>query len=199
MNTRNPNSARLLAGTLATVVMVVSACSTSPGLVRQKLDPLTSVTISFNRVPMVFYRDDSGRAAYARDYVHLAPLEVNRGGSYRYFLWLGIWNTNQESRSEQSRNGFESVVIYADGEPLPLEISGWTAEAIGASESVYLKPVASATDAYFEVTADQIRVIAEARDLRLQSTGPRRESYEPWDDQISAKASLAEFLNASIY
>jgi hypothetical protein len=148
---------------------------------------------------MVFYRDVSGRAAYARDFVHMAPLEVNRGGDYRYYLWLGIWNTMEDAGAEQPRDGFESIVIFADGEPLPLELAGWTAAAIGASEPVYMKPVASAADAYFAVTSDQLRLIAEAKDVRLQSTGSRNDSYEPWDDQKTAKASLIEFLGGSVY
>lgn len=179
-------------------ILILSACSSNAGLVRSKLDPVTSVTISYSQTPMVFYRDVSGRAAYARDYVHLAPLEVNRSGSYRYYLWLGIWNTMEDARPEPSQDGFESVVIYADGEPLPLEIAGWTADAIGAGEPVYLKPVASAADAYYELTVDQLRLIAEAQDVRLQLTGPRRESYEPWDDQTAARAALVKFLDAAM-
>ena len=181
------------------VILTTSACSSSSGFVGNTLDPLTSVTISYSQTPMVFYRDVSGRAAYARDYVHVAPLEVNRSGAYRYYLWLGIWNTMEDARSDQSRDGFESIVVFADGEPLPLEIAGWTATAIGASEPVYLKPVASAADAYYEVTLDQLRLISEAKDVRLQSTGKRSGSYEPWDDQKSAKAGLIEFLASLAY
>ena len=168
-------------------------------MVRDQLDPVTSVTISYCQTPMVFYRDVSGRAAYARDFVHLAPLEVNRGGDFRYYLWLGIWNTMEDPRADQSRDGFESIVIFADGEPLPLEIAGWTVAAIGASKPVYLKPVASAADAYYAVTVDQLRLIAEARDVRLKTTGSRNESYEPWDNQKSARKSLTEFLEGSVY
>jgi len=105
----------------------------------------------------------------------------------------------ENARTDLARNGFESIVIFADGEPLPLEIAGWTAAAIGASEPVYLKPVASAADAYYEVTFDQLRLIAEAKDVRLHSAGPRTESYEPWDDQRSARAGLIEFLASSAY
>jgi hypothetical protein len=91
------------------------------------------------------------------------------------------------------------VVIFVDGEPLPLEVSGWTSSAIGASEPVFLKPVASAADAYYAVTVDQLRLIAEAADVRLQSTGPGGVSYEPWDDQRSGKSGLVEFLASSVY
>jgi hypothetical protein len=193
-----PFNTRLLAA-IALYVLVTSGCSSDSAMVRDQLDPVTSVTISYCQTPMVFYRDVSGRAAYARDFVHLAPLEVNRGGDFRYYLWLGIWNTMEDPRADQSRDGFESIVIFADGEPLPLEIAGWTVAAIGASKPVYLKPVASAADAYYAVTVDQLRLIAEARDVRLKTTGSRNESYEPWDNQKSARKSLTEFLEGSVY
>lgn len=183
----------------ALFVFALMGCSSSAGLERSKLDPLTSVTITYSQFSMIFYREVSGRAAFARDYVYMAPLEVNRSGNYRYYLWLGIWNTLGDAPLGRSRDGFESIVLFADGEPLSLEIAGWTAAAIGASEPIYLKPVASATDAYYEVTLDQLRLISEAKDLRLRSTGPRPFSFEPWDNQNSARKSLREFLDASVF
>ena len=185
----------LIAGTLA--LLLLSGCSTDSGLVRDKRDPVTSVTISYSSTPLVFYREAPGRAAYARDYVHLAPMEVNRSGNYHYYLWLGIWNTMEDAG--MAPDGFDNVVIYADGEPLPLEVSGWTAAAIGASEPVFLKPVASATDAYYAVTVDQLRLIAEATDVRLQTLGASGASYEPWDTLDSGKTGLREFLAMSVY
>jgi len=74
-----------------------------------------------------------------------------------------------------------------------------TAAATGASEPVYLKPVSSAADAYYEVTVDQLRFIAGSQDIQVQSTGPRGTVYEPWDQQRTAKANLAEFLRTTDY
>ena len=181
------------------VTLLLAGCAASDSRLPSKMDPLTSVTITYSKAPLVFYRDESGRAAYARDVIHLGPLEVNRSGSYEYYLWLGVWHTMQDADAGAPRDGFESIVVFADGEPLPLELAGWTPAAIGASEPVYLKPVASAADAYFAVTVDQLRVIAEASDLRVQTTGVQQKNYEPWDNQASAKARLAEFLTASVY
>jgi hypothetical protein len=82
----------------------------------------------------------------------------------------------------------------ADGEPRVLELSGWTAASVGASEPIYLKPVASSSDAYYEVTADYIRLLAESQDIRIRTTGPRGGGYEPWDNQVRALTSLQEFL-----
>jgi hypothetical protein len=164
-----------------------------------KLDPVTSVTIAYSRTPFVFYRDDFGKAAFARNYVHLAPLEINRSGGFRYYIWLGIWNTMQDAKTRESRGGFESIVIFADAEPLSLEIAGWSAEAIGASEAVYLRPVASATDAYYEVTVDQLRVISQAKEIRIRTIESAQRSFELWDQQSAAKAGLREFLTQSVY
>lgn len=183
---------------MGAALMLMSGCSASSALISNKLDPLTAVTITYSDAPLVFYHDESGRAAFARDYIHMGPLEVNRSGTFRYYLWLGIWNTMQDAESDTARDGFDSIVVFADGEPLPLEVSGWTPAAIGASESVYLKPVASAADAYYEVTANHLRFINAAKDVRVQSTGPRRKTYEPWNNQAAAKASLAEFLVWSV-
>lgn len=99
----------------------------------------------------------------------------------------------------EHRDGFESIIVFADGEPLTFELAGWTPESIGTSEPTYMKPVASASDAYYEVTADQIRLIAGARDIRLRSTGAFPKEFQLWDEQISAKNSLAEFLNRTLF
>lgn len=159
----------------------------------EKLDTGTGVTVTFSAVPMLLYREEPGRAAYARSYLQLGPIKVNRSGDYRYFLWLGIWNTMQDPDPAASRDGFESIVLFVDGEPLPLEVRGWMPATIGASERTYVKPVASAIDAYYEVTADQVRLIAGAHDLRLVTGGAAPRHYEMWDGQESAQQSLQIF------
>ena len=82
---------------------------------------------------------------------------------------------------------------------MALELAGWTPEAIGASEPVYLPPVASALDAYYQVTADQIRLIANSNDIQLRTTGFSPRAFELWDDQASARDSLLAFLDRVSY
>ena len=175
--------------------MAIVGCASPPPVVAEKLDPLTGVTVTFAETPLVLYRDNPSRAAYARNYVHLGPIQVNRAGSYRYYLWLGIWNTMQVADLSDHRDGLESIIVFADGEPLTLELVGWTPEAIGASEPTYLKPVASTADAYYEVTADQIRLIADATDIRVLATGTSPREFHLWNEQESARRSLAQFLS----
>ena len=177
----------------------VCGCSSNPALTGEKLDPLTSATISYSEQPLVFYRDVAGRAALAKDFVYVAPVAVNRGGNYRYYIWLGIWTVAGEASTDATRDGFESILLIADGEPLQLEITGRTIDAIGVSEPVYSKPVASAADAYYELTFDQLRPLAEADDLRLLIGGNGRDMFEPWDDQRRGKAALLEFIDGPTY
>jgi hypothetical protein len=183
---------------LAAIAWSLSACGSNTALLMSELDPVTGVTVTRAATPLVFYRDTSARAAYARDYVNLGPIQVNRMGQHRYFIWLGVWSTMQGWQATADRDTFEAVTIFADGEPLQLELSGWTVETIGATEEVYLKPVASSIDAYYETTVDQLRLIAEARDVRLLPGTGRSTGYEPWDNQPAAFSSLQAFLRTAM-
>jgi len=178
------------------VMALLGACSSSAPLVVERLDPLTGVTILSATKPLVLYRDNSAYAAHARDYVYVGPIEINKMGARAYYLWLGIWSTmRDDERLSRQRDGFESIVLYVDGEPLQLELEGWTLEAVGASQAVYVKPVASAADAYYVVTADQIRLIAMADEVVLRTGSARSTRYGLWDEQAQPNASLRAFIS----
>lgn len=181
------------------IAMLIGGCASNPSTVREKLDPLTGVTVTFNNTPLIMFRDDSGRAAFARNYIHMGPIQVNRSGSYQYYLWLGAWNTMQSVGPAEHQDSLESIVLFVDGEPMSLELVGWTPEAIGSSEPVYLKPVASSVDAYYRVTADQIRLIAESTDLALRTSGVHAREFSPWDNQQRARRELLEFLDQAFF
>lgn len=179
------------------LVIACSACSVGSALTTSFLDPQTAVTVTTSKTPLILYRENPSVAAYARNFIHLGPIEVNQSGSYRYFLWLGIWNTMETPLVTEQRDGFEAITIFADGEPLFFEIAGWTSGAIGTSAPAYLKPVASAADAYYMVSIDQIRLIATANDIRLRTAGPSPREYRLWDDQRTARQSFGAFVAAS--
>jgi hypothetical protein len=180
-------------------LLVVGGCESSGEMIQDDLDATTGVTVSRSNEPLVLYKDNSAHAAYARDFVYLGPVEVNRMGEYRYYLWMGIWSAIPDALPGDQRDGFEFVTIFADSEPLQLTLAGWTANSIGATGSVYVKPVASAADAFYEVTMDQIRVIASSRDIRLSTSGAITKTFELWDNQQSAFDSLQKFVDYTAY
>jgi hypothetical protein len=177
----------------------LAACAAVSSAVGERLDPVTGVTVTFTETPLVLYRDEPARAAYARTFVNIAPLLVNRSADRRYYLWIGIWNTVVADDAVTQRDGFESIAVFIDGEPLFLELAGWTPDVLGVSEPVYVKPVASAVDAYYEITPDQVRRIAAASDVRLRTGGTNLRSYEPWDGQSGARESLQRFAELTAY
>ena len=174
----------------------LSACAGPGPLVTDQLDPLTGVTVTHATKPLVLYRDRSAQSAFGRDYVYLGPLEFYNMGERRYYFWFGIWSTWDSMDRGMTLDNFESVVIYADGEPLSLQLAGTTLRSIGVSEPVYVKPTASATDAFYAVTIDQIRVIAESRDLELRVGGLKPIHYIPWDTAESATVGIREFVRS---
>jgi len=176
------------------VALLLAACGGTTALVDDRLDPLTGVTVTSVTKPLVFYRDRSAQAAFAKDYVYLGPIEVNNMGKRNYFLWLGIWGSSDLTDRGSEMDDFESVVVYADGEPLSLDVKGWTPASIGLSESAYVKPVASATDGYYRVTIDQIRLMAEARDIEIRAGTTAPKQYIRWDTSASGSDAIIRFL-----
>ena len=180
------------------LILFLAACASSP-TVREFLDPETSVTVSYTDTPIILYLDRSGRAAFARDYINIGPIHVNQMGRDRYYLWLGIWSTIETQYDHRRTSAFELVTVYVDGEPMLLDLAGWTPAAIGVTQPIYVKPVSSAADAYYEVTIDQIRMLTAVQEIRVQTTGERSASYEMWDNSKSASRGFREFLAAISY
>jgi len=183
---------RIYHGVLMTLLL--AACGGSQPLVEDNLDRQTGVTVTRSTKPLILYRDRSAISAHARDYVYVGPVETNNMGRRRYFLWLGVWSTSENADRASELNEFESIVIYADGEPLGLNVTGWNPAAIGVSDTVYVKPVASATDAFYAVTIDQIRMIAEAKDVELRTGPTSRGHYLLWEASAAAAAGLRAFV-----
>jgi len=173
----------------------LTACATSTAPVSEVLDPLTAVTATYSNSPLIVYRDNHSRAAFSKNYVSIGPLEINKSGTYNYYLWLGIWSTLQTNDPTEQQDGFESVVLLVDGEPLLLDLVGWTPASIGTSEPVYPKPFATSLDAYYRITADQVRLIANSSDIVLRTTGAAPLEFELWGEQKAARSDLNEFLH----
>lgn len=178
---------------IAAAILMIGACATSSEPVLTKLDPRTSVTATYIKSPLIFFRSLSGTQAEAREYVYIGPLEVNRSGDYRYYLWLANWSMMDTGQLVRPGNDFKSIAIVADGKAITLEISGDSLQSVGASESIYPRPVGWATEMYYTVTLEQLRLVAAATTLQVKfvSSG---ETFLPWDDQTASKSGIGEFL-----
>jgi len=61
---------------------------------------------------------------------------------------------------------------------------------------VTVEPGSSAIDAFYGVTIDQIRVIAEARALEIRTGPSASDHYQAWESSASATEGLRAFVQA---
>ena len=178
------------------VVVALSACATEQTAVIEKLDDLTAVTYTYSRTPIILSPDTPLDRENTRDYVQIGAIEVNRMGTLQYYLWLGISEMNYEATASKQPEGFESIVIDVGGEKIPLDVLGWTENAIGVSEPVYKKLFSTSVDAYYQVTLEQIQLLNEVDGIKLLTTGSEPREFVSWYRQDTAKDDLAEFLQS---
>ncbi len=138
--------------------------------------------------------DTPFRARDLRDYVEIGAIEVNHMGMLRHFLWLGISEVIDEERVDARPEGFESIVFIAGEETFQLDVFSWTHEAIGTSERIYKKLFSGSADAYYEITLDQIRLLANADGMKVRTSGSAPKEYVVWSRPATAKEDLSEFL-----
>ena len=180
--------------TSALVLLALGACATPDATVEQRLDEGTGVTITRAQTPPLLVRDTPAYGAYARSFVQVGALEVNRMGTRQYFLWMGTWNTDRTASAGEHRDGFDTIMLFADGEPVTLDVHGWTPDAIGASHPAYVRPFATSLEAYYRVTINQLAMIAGANDIWLRTSGTQPREFQLWDEQRAARADFGEFV-----
>ena len=175
------------------LAVFVSACTARQPTVVIELDEITAASITYSQTSFVMSPDSNFRETNERPYVDIGAIEVNRNRVREYYLWLGIWDINYTTGTDKLEE-FESIALLLDGEELPLDVRGWSHEVIGSSKPIYGKLFSDAVDAYYQVTLEQIRLLAEADGIRLRTRGSAPREFVPWYREEEAKADLAEFF-----
>ena len=176
------------------IVVLLGACTATPPTVIEALDESTGATVTYSETPINMSPDTDFARANTRPYVDMGAIRVNRNRVREYFLWLGIWDVDYAGRGNRQPAEFESVVIVVDGEPLALEVHGWSHAAIGSSGPVYKRLFPDAADAYYAVSLEQIGQLAAAADIRLRTGGAAPREFVPWYRVEKAQSALAAFF-----
>lgn len=129
-----------------------------------------------------------------RDYLQIGVIEINRMGSLQYFLWLGISVIELMGSADADSVAFESIDLVIDGKTVRLDVHGWSPQAIGTSEPAYEKLFPNSLDAYYQVSLDDLQLLAAAQEFELHTTGPAPGKFVPWFKQSMAREDLSEFL-----
>jgi hypothetical protein len=163
--------------------------------VREYVDELTAVSITVSLDSLVFARERSDLAANARDYITLAPLEINRTGR-RTLFWSGyLWSTIDRRGREPVIAADEQLVLIADGRPIALRQASASLRDQGVGQPPTPVPVRTATPVLFEAKPDEIAYVAQARELRITTVrNTESENFALWKDRRRGLLDFVERL-----
>lgn len=107
-----------LVGVLAAVLL--AGCAALPtARPRIYLDERTSATVTVGGPIMVFARERPELAVYARDYLTLVPIDVNRSGTHVQYFYGYAWSTI-DKRGVEDSVAVPRFELLADGRRIPL-------------------------------------------------------------------------------
>lgn len=187
---------RCVLGVLSTACLLSSACAGKESVSHvQYVDEMTGVTVRAMTHPVTFYIDNPSLAVNARDFASLAAIETNRGGQYSYYLWVGLWSTIDRRFGSQAEFRPTADWLLLDGDDHQLELPMFSDDSmlVGISDRLFAVGDPNTVEAYYKVTADDLRLIASADVLTL-SVGAERDKtrrYSLWEQD---KAGLQRFV-----
>src|SRR5262245_36817411 len=161
---------RRLSAALAALFAVALSARAAPLIepaekVREYVDEITAVHITVAADPLVFARERSDLAANARDYVTLAPLQINRTGKRSYF-WSGyLWTTIDRRDGDPLLKRGDQLVLVADGRPIPLVSDGKPLKEHGVGQPPVRVPIRTALPVLFASDLEVMDYVAHATEV----------------------------------
>jgi hypothetical protein len=131
-------------------------------LVREYTDESTAATVTIADTSLVFARERTDLAVNARDYLSLAPIEINRAGKRSYFWLAYVWSTIDRRAGEPFSLAQDDFVLIADGRPISLVRDSLPLRQHGVQEKPLAPPVRDATLLLFAADAEIFNFVADA-------------------------------------
>jgi hypothetical protein len=175
------------------VLLLLNACAGSPaGPGREIFDEQTGNTLTVVSKPIVFARERTDVAAYARDYATLVAVEVDHSGTYKNYLLLYRWSTVDERMLPKPDPDAGALRLLGDGRRLDLQPLPATPIAVGANRDLHVPRHGAPLIRAFEVDQASLRYIASTRALSLQMPQEQFDApFQLWED---GRGALGEFL-----
>jgi len=190
---RAPQARLLRAVLLALLAMLLAAAARPPD---EYLDEETAATLTIVAEPLVFACERRDLGAYARDYVTLAAVAVNRNRKVSYVLLAYYWSTVAPHLRPDALAAPELLVLQADDRQIALRRSVHTARDEGVSVLVHPPPGSTATPLVFPTDLATLRFLAEARRLKVLSNSDATPTgFVLWDDERDALRAFVQHLD----
>jgi len=104
-----------------------------------------------------------GLSVAGKDYLFVGPMDVNREGTRRSYLWFAISTTIDRQLTGAPKRTLNTVVLMVDNIPMTFDLTPWDKSA---DSSPYSIPFASDASYAARITDSQIRQLARADALR---------------------------------
>ena len=122
---------------LALLAALLAAAAKPPD---EYLDEDTAATLTIVAEPLVFACDRRDLGAYARDYVTLAAVAVNRNRKVSYVLLAYFWSTVAPHLRPDVLPAPDLLVLQADDRHIELHLAGHSAHEAGIGRAVHRRP-----------------------------------------------------------
>jgi len=188
----SPQARLLRAVLLALLAALLCAAAKPPD---EYLDEETAATLTIVAEPMVFACDRRDLGAYARDYLTLAAVAVNRNRHVSYVLLAYFWSTVAPHLRPDALPAPELLVLQADDRQIELHRGAPTARDAGISVLVHPPPGTAASPLVYPTDLATLRFLAEAHRLKvLSDSNATPTGFVLWDDERDALRAFVQHL-----
>ena len=172
--------------------LAIAACvSAPPTATRELLDERSGSTLAIVAEPLVFARQRTDVAAFARDYVTLVAVEANNAGKFTEYLLLYRWSTVDRRMAPLSSPEAGQLVIQAEGRIIDLKPLPGMPVDLSRREELHVPDSADLVTHAYQIDVATLRFIAGSRELSLRL--PQESLTTPFELWRDGRAALSEF------
>ncbi len=178
---------------LASCIACVAGCQTLPAEpTRDLLDERSGSTLAIVTRPLVFARERTDVAAYARDYATLVAVESNNGGRFRQYLLLYRWSTVDRRMSPPPSPTQGELVIEADGRVIDLGPLSDVPVDLSRRDELHVPANADPVVHAYAVDLGTLGFLAASRELTVRL--PQESLATPFTLWKDGRPALARFV-----
>ncbi|HEX9140224.1 MAG TPA: hypothetical protein VF848_10560 [Steroidobacteraceae bacterium] len=182
----------LLRNGFAVAVAALAGCaSPSTRGVGEYLDERSGSTLVVVATPLVFARERTDVAAFARDYATLVAVEANNAGKYAEYLLLFRWSTVDKRMSPLPDPQAGELLIQAEGREIDLKALASAPVDLSRRRQLHAPETAEVVVHAYAVDMATLIFIATSRTLAVRL--PQETLTSPFSLWEDGRASLAKF------
>jgi len=186
----------------AILALILAGCASRELWPVERVDPDTAVHVTVMDEPWIYALDDRRQAANASQYLDVAVVEANRGGTRSYWLNVVSWNTRTRGKhsGEQATHRPVEVRLGWPTRQVTLASAADGRAAAGISEPAMSVPGARIGEAWCPLSVAQVAELGAGAPtaISLSDEEGRVESYAPWQVEDAAMAGFLKATGAGI-